>query len=53
MPSLRLEAEEYDEEVEDSGGDSGSPEELDVKDFSWDTLLIEDEDEGATTGWSE
>jgi hypothetical protein len=53
MPSSRLEAEEHDEELEDSGGDSGSPEELDVEDFSWDTLLIEDEDEGVTTGWSD
>jgi hypothetical protein len=50
MPLSRLEAKEHNEEVEDSGGNSGSPEELDVEDFSWDTLLIEDEDEGATTG---
>ncbi len=53
MPSSRLEAEEHDEELEDSGGDSGNPEESDIDDFSWDTLLIEDEDEATTTGWSD
>jgi hAT family protein len=53
MPSSRLEAKEHDKEVEDSKGNSGSPEELDIEDFSWDTLLIEDEDKGVTTGWSE
>ncbi len=28
-------------------------EESDIDDFSWDTLLIEDEDEATTTGWSD
>ena len=53
MLSSRLEAEEHDEELKDSGGDSGNPEESDIDDFSWDTLLIEDEDEATTTGWSD
>jgi len=47
MPLSRLEA-EHDEELEDSGGDSGNLEELDFEDFSWDVLLIKDEDEETT-----
>ncbi len=42
MLSSRLEA-EHDEELEDSGRDSGNLEELDFKDFSRDVLLIKDE----------
>ena len=45
-PSSKLEVEEYDEELEDvSEGELGNPEELDVEEFCWDGLLIEDEDE--------
>jgi hypothetical protein len=47
MLSSRLEA-GHDEELEDSGGDSGNPEELGFEDFSWDVLLIEDEGEKTT-----
>ena len=55
-PSSSLEAEEHDEELEPtedvSEGDVGNPEESDVEEFSWDGLLIEDEDE-EMMDWSE
>jgi hypothetical protein len=45
--------EEHDEELADvAGGDSKDAEESDVEEFSWDELLIEDEDE-ETMDWSE
>ena len=52
-PSSTLELEEHDEELADvAGGDSKDAEESDVEGFSWDELLIEDEDE-ETMDWSE
>ena len=42
------------EDLEDiSGGDSGNPDESDVEEFSWDDLLIEDEDDQLMMDWSE
>ena len=54
-PSLILEAEETsNQELDNAGarGDLGDLEESDVEEFSWDGLLIEDEDE-ETMYWSE
>jgi hAT family C-terminal dimerisation region len=53
-PLSTLELEECDEELVDvAGGDSkDTEEESDVEGFSWDELLIEDEDE-ETMDWSE
>ena len=52
--SSRLEAKEHDKELEDvSEGDLGNPEESDIEEFSWDRLLIEDEDEEEMMDWSE
>jgi hypothetical protein len=35
------------------GGDSGNPEESDVEEFSWDDLLINDDNDEETMDWSE
>ena len=53
-PSSTLELEERDEELGDvAGGDlRDAEEESDVEGFSWDELLIEDEDE-ETMDWSD
>jgi hypothetical protein len=53
-PSSTLELDECDEELVDvAGGNSGDPEEESaVEEFSWDELLIEDEDE-ETMDWSD
>ena len=51
-PSSRSEGD--DDDLEDvSGGDPGNPEESDVEEFSWDDLLIEDNDEEEMMDWSE
>jgi hAT family protein len=45
VPSSRMEAEKHDEESEDVlEGDSGNPDMLDIDGYSWDELLIEDDD---------
>ena len=51
-PSSRSEADNDD--LEDVlGGDSGNSEESDVEEFSWDDLLINDDDDEETMDWSE
>ena len=45
-PGLSSRSEDDDEDLKDIlGGDLGNPDESDVEEFSWDDLLIEDEDE--------
>jgi hypothetical protein len=52
-PSLRMEAEEHDKESEDVlGGNSGNPDVSDIDGYSWDGLLIED-DNNDTIEWSD
>jgi hypothetical protein len=48
-----MEAEEHDEESEDIlGVDSGNPDMSDIDGYSWDELLIEDDDND-TIEWSD
>jgi len=53
-PGLSSRSEDDDEDLEDIlGGDSGNPDESDVEEFSWDDLLIKDEDDHLMMDWSE
>jgi hypothetical protein len=51
-PSSSLEAEEHKELEDVTEGDLGDPEESGVEEFSWDELLLEDDEEDIME-WSE